>query len=275
MHGVVTRNVEEVEWSAFDRTFYEVKDVTGKAAEPISDAVNLLSCFADNAALTADESLVAVDQAGRPASEDRSSFDWTYVCPTNADYREGLLEIVADCVERAGDVRLDNVEYPGSEFCHCERCRRRFADSEYDDRAAWRASVLTDFVADVASNVPGRLFLSLHPDPYPGHLFDRSGLDLAAVEPHVDEFVVSLYDPSYATTYWLETIAAGFADELDTPFGVELYAVDQDVDALIEAAEAVEPHADHVYFGYDANTAAAAIRRRSAEERPGATHRPE
>lgn len=275
MHGVVTRNAEEVEWSAFDRTFYEVKDVTGKAAEPISGAVNLLSCFADNAALTADDSLVAVDEAGRPASEDRSSFDWTHVCPTNADYREGLLEIVADCVERAGDVRLDNVEYPGSEFCHCERCRRRFADSEYDDRAVWRASILTDFVADVASKVPGRLFLSLHPDPYPGHLFDRSGLDLAAIEPHVDEFVVSLYDPSYATTYWLETIAAGFADELDTPFGVELYAVDQDVDALIEAAEAVEPHADHVYFGYDANTAAAAIRRRSAEERPGATHRPE
>lgn len=275
MYGVVTRNVEEIEWSAFGRAFYEVKDVTGKAAEPVAGAVNLLSCFADNAALSEEGSLVAVDSEGRPASEDRSSFDWTYVCPTNPDYRDGLLEIVEDCVAVSGDVRLDNVEYPGSDFCQCERCDQRFAGSQYDDRDAWRASVMTDFVADVAAIVPGRLSLSLHPDPYPGHLFDRSGLALETIATHVDEFVVPLYDPSYATTYWLETIAAGFADELDAPFGVELYAVEQEIDDLIDAMEAVEPHADHVYFGYDATTAAAAIRRQQATQRRGVSHGPE
>lgn len=275
MYGVVTRNVEEMEWSAFDRAFYEVKDVTGKAAAPIEGAVNLLSCFADNAALSEEGSLVAVDSEGRSASEDRSSFDWTYVCPTNPDYRDGLLEIVADCVEVSDDVRLDNVEYPESDFCRCERCDRRFADSEYDDRDAWRASIMMEFVADVATIVPGRLFLSLHPDPYPGHLFDRSGLDLETIATHVDEFVVPLYDPSYATTYWLETITAGFADELDVPFGAELYAVEQEIDDLIDATEAVEPYADHVYYGYDATTAAATIRRQQASRQRGVSHGPE
>jgi hypothetical protein len=274
MYGVVTRNVEEMEWSAFDRGFYEVKDVTGKAAQPVAEAVNVLSCFADNAAVSEEGSLVAVDSEGRSASEDRSSFDWTYVCPTNSDYREGLLEIVADCVEEHDDVRLDNVEYPGAGFCHCDRCDQRFAESNIEDREAWRASVITEFVAEVAALVPGRLFLSLRPDPYPGHLYERSGVDLAALDDYVDEFVVPLYDPSYATTYWLETIASGFGDELDTSLGVELYAVDQEIDDLIDATAAVEPDADHVYFGYDSSTAAAAIRRRQADQRGGVSHGP-
>ena len=33
MYGVVTRNEEEVDWPEFDRGFYEVKDVTGRAAD--------------------------------------------------------------------------------------------------------------------------------------------------------------------------------------------------------------------------------------------------
>jgi len=50
MYGVVTRNEEELSWEEFDRGFYEVKDVTGRAAEPVADAVNMISCFGDNAA---------------------------------------------------------------------------------------------------------------------------------------------------------------------------------------------------------------------------------
>lgn len=275
MYGVVTRNAEEAEWSVFDRAFYEVKDVTGSASNPVENATNLLSCFADNAAIADDSALVAVDGDGRSASEDRASFDWTHVCPTHPDYRDGLLEIVEDCVAVSDDVRLDNVAFPGAEFCRCDRCDRLFADSDYEDRAAWRGSVITSFVADVAAIVPGRLTVSLHPDPYPGHLFDRSGVDPDALAAHVEEFVVPLYDPAYATTYWLETIAAGFADELESPFGVELYAVEQDVDDLIDATEAVEADADHVYFGYDASTAAAAIRRQRADRRDGVSHRPD
>jgi hypothetical protein len=275
MYGVVTRNVEEAEWPEFDRGFYEVKDVTGKAAEPLAGVVNVVSCFADNAAAENDPELVAVDGEGHTASADREGFDWTHVCPTHPEYRAGLLEIIQDCADAAEDVRLDNVGFAGAGFCRCERCRRRFEASDHEGWESWRADVLTGFVAAARERVPGDLLLSVHPDPYPGHLRERTGLDPAALNDHVDEYVVSLYDPHYATTYWLESIAAGFADELDAAVGVELYAVDQDVDALIDAVDAVTPHVENVYFGYDASTAVAAIRRKRADAREGVSFGPE
>lgn len=275
MYGVVTRNVGETDWSAFERTFYEVKGVTGKAAEPIEGATNVVSCFADNAAVREETSLVAVDADGNAASDERESASWTHICPTNPDYREGLIEIIADCTDVSDDVRLDNVGFPGPGFCRCDRCDRQFAESEFADRARWRGSVLQEFLAEATATVPGTTYLSVHPDPYPGHLFERSGIDPAAAAEYVGEFVVPLYDPGYETTYWLESIAAGFADELEVPFGVELYAVEQDIDSLLAAVDAVDQYADHVYFGYDAGTAAAAIRRRDADRQRGVSHFPD
>ncbi|MFA1610914.1 hypothetical protein [Halobellus rubicundus] len=277
MYGVVTRNAEEVGWSEFDVGFYEVKEVTGQAAEPLAEAVNMISCFGDNAAASSDPDLVPVDEAGEEATRDRRYFDWSYICPTHEEYRAGLLEIVEDCAAENDAVRLDDVGFPREGFCHCERCERRFAESDRDDWLAWRADVITDFVTAAADRIPGRTYLTLYPDPYDGHLYRRAGLDLDALAPHVDEFVVPLYDTHYGTTYWLETIAKGFESRLsglDTPFSVELYAVDLDLDDLVRAAEVAEEYAEHVYFGYDASTAAAAIRRKGADSRSGVTHRP-
>jgi hypothetical protein len=277
MFGVVTRNESELDVSEFDVAFYEVKDVSGRAAEPVTGAVNMVSCFGDNSAApddgaTAPEDLVAVSRDGELATRDRPYFDWTHVCPTHESYREGLLEIVEDAAAVSEDVRLDDVGFPRGEYCYCDRCNRRFAESEFEDRAAWRASEITSFVAAAAERVPGRLYMTLYPDPYPGHLYERSGLDLAALAEYVDEFVVPLYDTHYGTTYWLETIASGFESALDRPFSVELYAVDVDVDDLVHAAEVAEAYANHVLFGYDASTAAAAIRRLRADRREGEVH---
>ena len=61
MYGVVTRNVPEVDWPAFDTAFYEVKDVSGRPADPIDTAVNMVSCFGDNAAASENPDLVPVD----------------------------------------------------------------------------------------------------------------------------------------------------------------------------------------------------------------------
>jgi len=172
-------------------------------------------------------------------------------------------------------------------FCRCDRCERLFAESDREDRGDWRADVITEFVADAADRVPGRVLLTLYPDPYPGHLRARAGLDLDRLAEHVDEFVVPLYDTEYATTYWLETIARGFRSRLggddydvhgappETPFSLELYAVDVAVDDLIHAAEVAETYAKDVFFGYDANNAAAALRRKDADAREGEVHRPE
>ena len=286
MYGVVTRNEPETEWDEFDVSFYEVKDVSGRSAEPLDDAINMVSCFGDNAAASDEPALVPVDSEGREATRDRKYFDWSYICPTHDGYREGLLEMVADCAAANDDVRLDDVGFPREGYCHCERCERRFADSEFDDWEAWRASVITEFVAAASERIPGRTYLTLYPDPYPGHLYSRAGLDLDALGDYVDEFVVPLYDLDYGTTYWLESLVRGFrsalggeydvaGDDPATPVSVELYAVDVDVDNLIGAAEVAETYAKDVFFGYDAAQASAAIRRKNADMRTGETYSPE
>jgi len=274
MYGVVTRNEEELSWEEFDRPFFEMKDVTGRATEPQAEAVNTISCFADNAAAEGNPDLVSVSEAGERATRDRPYFDWDHVCPTYEPYRDGLLEMVEDATSVSGDVRLDDVGFPRGEYCHCERCDAAFADSPFEDRGAWRCGVVTGFVARVRERVPGRLYLTLYPDPYPGHLEARSGLDVDALADHVDEFVVPLYDTAYGTTYWLETIASGFADRLEEPFSVELYAINVDIDDLIHATEVAGTYGESVLFGYEAANARAAIRRMRADERDGVSHGP-
>ncbi|SEQ34045.1 hypothetical protein [Natrinema salaciae] len=272
MYGVVTRNAEEVRWPEFDRGFYEVKDVTGRSAEPIADGVNMVSCFGDNAAADADPSLVPVDDMGRPADRERSYFDWAYICPSRDDYRQGLFEIIDDCVAENEDVRLDDIGFPRAEYCRCGVCEQEFEASTYDDRVKWRASVITEFVGEAVERIPGTVYMTLYPDPYPGHLYERAGIELAAVEEYVDEFVVPLYDTAYGTTYWLETIAKGFQSALETPFNVELYAVNVDIDNLIHATEVAREYANGVFFGYEASNGRAALRRMRADERDGVTH---
>ena len=268
MYGVVTRNEDEVAWPEFETGFFEMKDVTGRATTPVEDGVNMISCFGDNAAVEGDPSLAAVSAAGDPATRDRPYFDWDAVCPTNEAYREGILEMAEDAVAASPDLRLDDIGFPRGEYCHCERCDRRFADSEFEDRTAWREQVVTDFVAEVRERVPGRLYLTVYPDPYPGHLVERSGVNPERLDAMADEFVVPLYDMAYETTYWLEVIASGFADRLDS-FSIELYAIDIDMENLVKAAEVAEAYAETVVFGYHAGNARALIRRVRADEREG------
>ena len=275
MYGVVTRNVEELAWEEFDVGFYEVKDVTGRASEPVAEGINMVSCFADNAVAEADPELVPVSDSGERATRDRPYFDWDYVCPSHEAYREGLLEIIEEAAAVRSDVRLDDVGFPREGYCHCDRCERAFAESDRDDWRAWRASVITDFVAAARERIPGDLYVTLYPDPYPGHIYDRAGLDVDALAEHVDEFVVPLYDMAYSTTYWLEVLAKGFVDELDQPFSVELYAVNVDVDDLVHATEVAAEYGERVLFGYDASNARATVRRMRANARDGREFGPE
>jgi hypothetical protein len=274
MYGVVTRNEEETEWSEFDRAFYEVKDVTGRAVEPIAGAVNMVSCFGDNA-VESEEDLLAFDDEGTPATRNQPYFDWTYVCPTHDRYREGLFDIIEEAAAVNEDVRLDDVGFPRDEYCHCNRCERRFADSEFEDWSAWRTNVITEFVAEARERVPGEMSLTLYPDPYPGHLEARSGVAVDDITEYVDEFVVPIYDMAYSTTYWLEILAKGWRDRLSTPFSIELYAVNVDVDDLSKAVEVAEEYAETVLFGYDASNARATIRRMNADAREGQSFGPE
>ncbi len=271
MYGVVTREAEEVTWEAFDNGFFEVKDVSGRRTDPIEAGVNMLSCFGDNTIARDHPELLAEDEAGNTATREQPYFDWAYVCPSVEDYRTQLLEMVEDLADHNPDVRLDDVGFPRQGYCHCDRCETAYDEGDYDDYDAFRAATITDFIEAATQRIPGRTYLTLYPNPYPGHLYARNGLDIEAIEPFVDEFVVTLYDTHYGTTYWLETIAQGFESLLSTPFSIELYAANVDLDNLVHAAEVADAYAKDVYFGYDASTARAAIRRLDADERDGET----
>jgi hypothetical protein len=182
------------------------------------------------------------------------------------------LGVIEEAAGVSGDVRLDDVGFPRAEYCHCDRCLDRFAESDYDDWTAWRSAIITEFVAAARERVPGDLSLTLYPDPYPGHLAARTGIDLDAVGDDVDEFVVPIYDTAYGTTYWLEVLASAFADRLSTPFAIELYAVHVEVENLVDAAEVAADYGDGVIFGYDASNGRAAIRRMTAERASGTRH---
>jgi hypothetical protein len=275
MYGVVTRNEEEVSWAEFETAFFEMKDVTGRATTPVEDGVNMISCFGDNAAVEGDPSLAPVSESGERATRERTYFDWDYVCPTNDTYREGILEMIDDAVDANEDVRLDDVGFPRGEYCYCDRCTERFESSAYDDRQAWREHIITEFVAEARERIPGTLYLTLYPDPYPGHLETRSGIDVDALAEYVDEFVVPVYDMAYETTYWIESIAAGFEDRLDVPFSIELYAINIDMDNLVHATEVAEAYAETLIFGYHAGNGRAAIRRMRAKEQDGVEFGPE
>lgn len=275
MYGVVTRNEAEVTWEEFDLTFFETKDVTGRATTPIPDAVNMISCFGDNAAVEGDPSLAPVSEDGERATRDRQYFDWDYVCPTHEAYREGILEMVDDAVAENEDVRLDDVGFPRDEYCHCDRCKERFEASSFDDWQDWRCSVITGFVEEVRERVPGKLYVTLYPDPYPGHLERRTGVDVDALSEFVDEFVIPIYDLAYETTYWVEILARGFEDRLSTPFSIELYAINVEMENLVHAAEVATEYAETLLFGYEAGNARAAVRRLRAEQRDGVSHGPD
>jgi hypothetical protein len=235
----------------------------------------MISAFGDNAAVEGNPDVASVSAEGETATRERPYFDWSYVCPTNETYRRGILGMVEDAAEAHGTVRLDDVGFARPEYCHCDRCDRLFADSDFEDRQAWRTSVIGDFVAEARRRVPGDLLLTLYPDPYPGHLRERSGIDLESLETHVDEFVIPLYDMAYTTTYWLEVIASAFADRVSTRLSLELYAVQVDIDNLVHAMEVAEAYAETVFLGYDASNARAAIRRARADEQRGQSHGPD
>lgn len=262
MDGIVTRTASATTDEAFEVAFYEVKDVTGRRTEPIETAVNMVSCHGDSERATSPE-LRTVDSAGRAATRDQPYFDWGSVCPTHPGYRDELLALIERCSEAAPAVRLDDVGFARDEYCRCERCQSAFEAASTDDFHTWRCSVVTAFLEAASERIAGRTYLTVYPDPYPGHLRRRSGIDLASVEPLVDEVVVPLYDLAYETTYWLEALASGFADTLSSAsLGIEVYGIDIESAKLVHAVEVAEAIGDHVYVAYDtaaARTVATAI----------------
>ena len=251
MYGVLTDDAELARDGRGDVTYYLAERVNGTREAPVPGAINSVACWGDTAAVRATPERAAISVDGARATPATEGHHWGTVCPTDPDYRTGLL----DRIERIGavaDVRLTTLGFPGQAFCRCDGCERRFAASEHDDRNDWRTDVIATFVVEAAARVEGSLEATLYPDPYPGNLRERAGLDPQELAPHVDGFLVPLCDVGYETTYWVEALARGFARELsdlDATLTVQLAAGGIDPDRLLGVARRVDPHADAVVFG--------------------------
>ncbi|ELY47610.1 hypothetical protein [Natronorubrum sulfidifaciens] len=273
MYGILTADRDLARADFGDVTHFFAESVDGTRREPLSGAVNSVACWGDTATVRNEPERAAVTAEGTRATPDADGHHWGTVCPTDPDYRAGLLDRL-ERVGAVGDVRLTTPGFPGASFCHCERCKRRFDASDHEDHNAWRTAVITDFVAAAADRVEGDLLTTLYPDPYPGNLRERAGLEPSALAPLVDGFVVPLCDVSYGTTYWVESLARGFAHELEdleAALTIQLATDGVDPDRLVGLTQQLETHADTIVYGTypdDADTVRDVIRRvREADTR--------
>lgn len=251
MFGILTDDAALARAGLADATYYLAEGVDGTRRKPVPDAINSVACWGDTAAVREHPGRAAVTAEGIRAVPETDGHHWATVCPTDPEYLAALLERLEQ-VSQVGDVRLTTLGFPGEGFCRCARCREQFTASDHDGWTDWRTDVVTAFVAEAASRVDSRLTATLYPDPYPGHLRERAGLDPQALAPYVDEFLVPLCSIGYETTYWVESLARGFATELEgleSTLSVQLSAPEADVERLTGLSRQVAPHVDRLVYG--------------------------
>ncbi|MFC7142210.1 hypothetical protein ACFQMA_20525 [Halosimplex aquaticum] len=251
MYGILTADADLAREGLGDRTYYFAERVSGTRRDPVPGVVNSVACWGDTEAVRESPDRAAVAGDGTPAAPDVEGHHWGTVCPTDPDYRAALLDRIAD-VGAVGDVRLTTPGFPGEDFCRCDRCERLFGESDFDERVEWRSTVITEFVADAADRADGDVIATLYPDPYPGHLQERAGLDPAALAEHVDGFLVPLCGTGYETTYWVESLARGFASavgDLDASLSFQLSTSGTEAERLAGLARQIREFGDGVVFG--------------------------
>ncbi|MDI3257999.1 MAG: hypothetical protein QJR01_09805 [Kyrpidia sp.] len=249
--GVVTRYPDHVE--QFGPAFWEVKDVGGARRDPVTGAIPMVSCFADNRLAKAHPEWVQMGPGGERATRDQPYFDWDCLCPSRPEVEELALDWIRGALDQSGSesFRLDDVTFAREGYCRCEACEAGRRESGLDFEA-YRIGKLTDFVRRSRALVPGTLYFTLFPDPYPGHLELRFGIDVDGLKRWVDVFVVPIYDLAYTTTYWLEVLAQGFRDRLGGhPWYLELYGLGVDEGRLTKAAQVGAAYADGVLVAYE------------------------
>jgi len=274
VYGILTSDPDLARADFADFVHFVADDVSGQRRPPIDGPINAVACWGDSETVRREPERAARTANGRTATPETEGHHWGTVCPTDADYRAALLDRI-ETVGEVSDVRLTTPGFPGAAFCRCERCERRFETSDHDDRVAWRTDVVSTFVSEASRRVANDLLVTLYPDPYPGNLRRRAGLDPKTLASSVDGFLVPLCGISYETTYWVESLARGFARELealDVPLTVQLSAPEAGVDRLLGVTRQIEPHADRVVFGTgqgDVETVRTVIDRRRQGGDPG------
>jgi hypothetical protein len=246
--GVLTDKPEPV--NSFDLTSYYVKSCTGKINKAADNVYNIISCFGDNRTARKRPEWVAVSESAKAVRSNRSHrFLWDRICPSVEEYRMILLNLINETLKAdVSGIHLDCIGFPRSEYCRCKRCveGRRKSGLGWVE---WRSKVVNEFVEEASKVVKGNgksFSVTLLPDPCFGK--ERYGEDFRSLAKYVDFFLVPLYDLTYSTTYWLETLAYDFNKQLKKPLYIELYVANPKLQLknLLAAIIAVSNHADGV-----------------------------
>ncbi len=247
--GIVSRFPEHLSYFAWG--YYEVKGVTGVWHDAPPGAIPMVSVFGDNRVAKHHPEWVQVGSDGEAAVRTGRYFDWDALCPS----QPAVSALALDWLERAqrtnntGRVRIDDVTFAREGFCVCGACREASARWGLD-LSQYRQDTIAAFV-EQARQKADHLDMTLYPDPLPGHLENRFGIDVDRLAPWIDRWIVPIYDMHYATTYWLEILAQGFRERLTRPFVIELYGLQVPEEALLHAAQVALAYADGVLIAYD------------------------
>lgn len=248
--GIVSRFPGHLEH--FTPAYYEVKGVNGVWHDTPAGSIPMVSIFGDDRLGERHPEWLQMGPDGELATRQSRYFDWAALCPSRAPVFELGLEWVQTAHEQSGGqaVRLDDVTFAREGFCQCEACQENVRQSG-QTLETYRVDRIIEFV-QAAHKIAPRLEFTLFPDPFPGHLARRFGVDPMRLAPYVDTFVVPIYDLHYATTYWLEVLAQAFDEILPgRRWLIELYGLQVPEEALLHACQVASFYADGVVVAYD------------------------
>jgi len=246
--GILTNQPEPL--NGFDLTSYYVKSCTGKINKPAPNFINIISCFGDNQTARKKPEWVAVSNSEKATRTNKSHrFLWDHICPNVDEYKFMLFDLITETLNtQVAGIHLDCIGFPRTEYCTCPRCCEAQKEKNLE-WTEWRSKVVTDFIKEASKLVKenGKSFsVTLLPDPCFGK--ERYGEDFRSLAKYVDFFIVPMYDLVYSTTYWLETLAIDFCNQLEKPLFVELYAANPGpkLKNLLAAMIAVSDYAEGI-----------------------------
>jgi hypothetical protein len=219
--GLVTYAPEIVR--GYNYHVYYSKWVNGSIFPAAKDMQNDVTCFCDAKAIREKADIVAISKNGPALRKNRKvNLAFDYVCPTNPEYRNKVLEYIKELnKEDILGTTLNLYHFPEEEFCVCPRCVElwRISGLNWID---WRADTVTKFIAEAKKYVRGTFAVEMFPDPVLAK--QRFGIDFDRIAELVDYFHVPLSARDYTTNYWVDLMARDFLRILKKPVVLELSA---------------------------------------------------
>ncbi|MCW4010205.1 MAG: hypothetical protein NWF05_06245 [Candidatus Bathyarchaeota archaeon] len=240
--GLVTYAPEKVD--GYDIHVYYSKWSDGQACPAAKNMQNDVTCFCDAKAIREDPSIAAVSRNGSALRKNRLfNLPFDYVCPTNPQYRNKVLDYIDDLnKEDIEGVTLNLYHFPDEEFCVCPRCMELWRKSGLN-WTEWRAQTITEFIKEAKAKVKGTFAVEMFPDPLMAK--ERFGIDFEAIAELVDYFHVPLSSRDYFTNYWVDLLTRDFIKLLKKPVVVELSGemlTDEKASALLKTVAYLSRH---------------------------------